>query len=216
MKKKIICVGIVVIVLIMVWLIFALTICLVRDLAPAPAKPVIYLYPEETTDVSVNVEFDGTFTCTYPEYGNGWNVTAYPDGKLINKSDGLEYSYLFWEGIANSDYHIDTGFVVPGKDTEKFLKEKLTYMGLTPKEYNEFIVYWLPQMKNNPYNLISFAGEDYTETAKLKIEPKPDSCLRVFMVYKPLEKPIEIKEQQLSSFKRKGFSVVEWGGSKID
>ena len=116
----------------------------------------------------------------------------------------------------NCGYSIDTGFVVSGKETEKFLKEKLAYMGLTPKEYNEFIVYWLPQMKNNPYNLISFIGEDYTETAKLKIEPKPDSCLRVFMVYKPLEKPIEIKEQQLSSFKRKGFSVVEWGGSKID
>lgn len=216
MKKKIICVGIVIVVLIMACLIFALISRPEYDQGLAPAKPVIYLYPEENTDISVNIEFDGTFTCAYPEYGNGWNVTAYPDGKIVNKADGLEYSYLFWEGISNADYHIDTGFVISGNETENFLKEKLSYMGLTPKEYNEFIVYWLPQMIDNPYNLISFMGEDYTKTAKLKIEPKPDSCLRVFMVYKPLETPIEIEEQQLSSFKREGFSVIEWGGSKID
>lgn len=216
MKKKIICIGIVIVVLIIIWLVFALIKRTEYDPGLAPAKPVIYLYPEEQTDISVNVEFDGTFTCTYPEYGNGWNVTAYPDGKLVNKTDGMEYSYLFWEGISNTDYHIDTGFVVSGNETESFLKEKLSYMGLTPKEYNEFIVYWLPQMIDNPYNLISFAGEDYTKTAKLRIEPKPDSCLRVFMIYKPLEKPIEIKKQQLSRFKREGFSVIEWGGSKID
>ena len=216
MKKKVICVGIVIVVLIMVWLIVALVSRPEYDPGLAPAKPVIYLYPKEKTEVSVNVEFDGVFTCTYPEYVNGWDVTAYPDGKLINKTDGLEYSYLFWEGVSDTKYHIDTGFVVSGKETESFLKEKLSYMGLTPKEYNEFIVYWLPQMMNNPYNLISFLGEDYTKTAKLKIEPEPDSCLRVFMVYKPLEKPIEIKEQQLNSFEREGFSVIEWGGSRID
>lgn len=216
MKKKIICIGIVIVVLLMVWLIFALVSRPEYDPRLAPAKPVIYLYPEEKTDVSVNVEFDGTFTCTYPEYDNGWNVTAFPNGKLINKADGLEYSYLFWEGIANSKYHIDTGFVIPGKETESFLKEKLSYMGLTPKEYNEFIVYWLPQMINNPYNLISFVGEEYEETAKLVVKPEPDSCLRVFMVYKPLEKAIEIEEQKLNSFNREGFSVIEWGGCKID
>lgn len=216
MKKKIICIGIVIVVLLMVWLIFALVSEPEYDPRLQPAKPVIYLYPEEKTDVSVNVEFDGTFTCTYPEYDNGWNVTAFPDGKLINKADGLEYSYLFWEGISNTDYHIDSGFVVSWKETESFLKEKLSYMGLTPKEYNEFIVYWLPQMINNPYNLISFVEEEYTETAKLNVEPKPDSCLRVFMVYKPLEKAIEIEEQKLNSFTRKGFSVIEWGGCKID
>ncbi|MBU3143847.1 hypothetical protein [Clostridium sp. CF012] len=46
------------------------------------------------------------------------------------------------------------GFVVKGSETEKFLQEKLEYLGLTPKEYNEFIVYWLPVMKENKYNLL--------------------------------------------------------------
>ncbi len=33
------------------------------------------------------------------------------------------------------------GFVVKGKDTTKFLEEKLSYFGLNDKECNEFIIY---------------------------------------------------------------------------
>ena len=88
-------------------------------------------------------------------------------------------------------------------------------MGLNAKEYNEFIVYWYPRMKDNPYNLIYFAGEDYTEAAPLTITPTPDSVLRIFMVFKPLNKKIDIDPQQIQPFERKGFSVVEWGGTEI-
>ena len=62
---------------------------------------------------------------------------------------------------------------------------------------------------DNPYNLISFAGEEYTKTAPLTITPQPDSILRVFMVYKALQEPIEIPAQTFEPFERKGFSVVE-------
>jgi len=88
-------------------------------------------------------------------------------------------------------------------------------MGLSPKEYNEFIVYWYPRMQNNPYNLIHFADTQYTETAPLTINPIPDAMLRVFMVYKPLQEEISIKEQPLKPFERKGFTVIEWGGTEI-
>ncbi len=178
-------------------------------------KPVIYLYPTEKTDVSVNLKLYGKLTCTYPEINKGWNVIAYPNGKVINKFDGKEYSYLYWEGESNTNYDMSKGFVVKGEDTAKFLQEKLSYMGLTPREYNEFIVYWLPQMQNNKYNLITFQGKAYKDSAKLEISPKPDSILRVFMAYKPLKKPIDIKEQKLEIFERKGFTVVEWGGCEI-
>lgn len=178
-------------------------------------KPVIYFYPTEKTDVSVNLKLDGKITCTYPEINKGWNVTAYPDGKVINKADVKEYSYLYWEGESNTKYDMSKGFVVKGEDTVKFLQEKLSYMGLSPREYNEFIVYWLPQMQNNKYNLITFQGKAYTDSAKLEISPKPDSMLRVFMAYKPLNKLIDIEEQKLETFERKGFTVVEWGGCEI-
>lgn len=180
------------------------------------AKPVIYLYPTEKTDVKVSLDFDGELTCTYPAYNDKWNVTASPNGTILNKSDGKEYSYLFWEGTSDTKYDLSKGFVVKGSDTVDFLQEKLAYLGLTPKEYNEFIVYWLPMLQDNKYNLITFQGETYTNSAKLEITPKPDSMLRVFMAYKPLEESIEIEEQELSPFERKGFSVIEWGGTSIN
>jgi len=178
-------------------------------------KPVIYLYPTVKTEVKVSLSFGGKLICTYPQYNGIWDVTASPDGALINKADGKQYSYLFWEGTSNTAYDLSKGFVVKGSDTSEFLQEKLSYLGLTPKEYNEFIVYWLPKMQNNNYNLITFQGKAYTDTAKLDITPEPDSIQRIFMVYKTLEKPISIEEQSLTPFERKGFSVIEWGGTEI-
>ena len=191
---------------------------LIYDNGGAMCKPVIYLYPVEPTDITVYVDFPngGNFTCAYPDYNGGWNVTAYPDGTLINKTDGLEYSYLYWEGEGNVQWDFSGGFVVKGGDTAKFLREKLAYLGLTPREYNEFIVYWLPLMQNNNYNLIAFQTGAYEESAKLYISPQPDSVLRVFMAYTPLDNAIKIPEQTLERFERTGFSVIEWGGACVD
>lgn len=184
---------------------------------PVSGKPVIYLYPEKTLDVSVKLNFNGNFISTYPDYGlNGWRVKAFPDGKLINYSDNKEYSYLFWDGYNNWKFsEIQKGFVVPGKDTAEFLQNKLAEIGLKPHELNEFIVYWLPLMENNNYNLIHFAQEEYTKNAELDIVPKPDSMLRVFMLFKPLETKLNIEPQQFEPFNRDGFTVVEWGGTKL-
>ena len=179
-------------------------------------KPVLYLYPEKETDVTVKVELnDMHFTCTYPDYNDGWSVLAKPDGTLINNADGREYSYLYWELGGKHNYDFSTGFVVKGEDTADFLQQKLSEMGLTPREYNEFIVYWLPKMQNNKYNLISFQFEKYTDNVKLNIEPKPESMLRVFMAYKAIDEDIKIEPQSFDNFERKGFTVVEWGGVEV-
>ena len=177
-------------------------------------KPVIYLYPEQETEVEVQLDYDGTLVCTYPEYDNGWNVVAQPDGTLCDES-GKTYSYLFWEGDADATYDFTKGFVVKGSETAEFLEGKLEQIGLNAKEANEFIVYWLPRMQENKYNLITFQTEAYTDVAKLHITPEPDSVLRVFMAYKELEKPIEIEEPVIAPFERKGFTVVEWGGAEV-
>ena len=177
-------------------------------------KPVIYLYPEQETEVVVQLDYDGTLVCTYPEYNNGWKVVAQPDGTLCDES-GKTYSYLFWEGDADATYDFTKGFVVKGSETAEFLEGKLEQIGLNAKEANEFIVYWLPRMQENKYNLITFQTEAYTDVAKLHITPEPDSVLRVFMAYKELEKPIEIEEPTIAPFERKGFTVVEWGGAEV-
>ena len=189
-----------------------LTACVQQE--ECAAKPVIYLYPEQETTVSVSLDYAGTLTATYPAYENGWTVTAEPDGTLYDENEN-EYSYLFWEGENNTDYDFSKGFCVAGADTADFLREKLAEIGLTPREYNEFIVYWLPKMQDNPYNLISFQSEAYTDAAKLDIDPTPDSVLRVFMAWKPLGRPQTIEPQTFTPFARDGFTVVEWGGCEV-
>ncbi|MBQ8920941.1 MAG: hypothetical protein IJ060_02110 [Oscillospiraceae bacterium] len=70
-------------------------------------------------------------------------------------------------------------------------------------------------MEHNNYNLISFQSDAYTDAAELDITPKPDSMLRVFMAYIPLEEEREIAPQTLVPFDRTGYSAVEWGGTEL-
>lgn len=177
-------------------------------------KPAIYLYPEQATQITVELDFAGTLTCTYPEYRNGWTVRAEPDGTLTDEN-GREYGYLFWEGVSNTEWDMSQGFVVAGADTCEFLEKTLKQLGLNDREAGDFITYWLPRMQDNPYNLISFQQEAYTDAARLTITPEPDSVLRVFMVFRPLEEPISVEEPELPGCQREGFTVVEWGGTEL-
>jgi hypothetical protein len=183
------------------------------------AKPVIYLYPTKEEEVSVRLDLEGTLVTTYPKYveaEHGWRVRARPDGEMVSLEDGQRYSYIYWTGTSSAfQPNFDEGFVVRGEDTRTFLRETLSKMGLSPREYNDMIVYWLPYMESHPYNLISFAHESYTNLAKLHVEPRPDSMLRVFMVWKKLDAPMEVRPQKIEPFHRKGFAVVEWGGAEI-
>ena len=178
-------------------------------------KPVIYIYPTEETDVSVKLGLDGELTCTYPEYNGEWCVTASPNGTLTDR-EGQTYNYLYWEGKSNTEYDFSKGFCIKGEDTAPFLEKTLAALGLNRKEANEFIVYWLPLMQNNKYNVISFQEEAYKEAAKLEVTPVPDTVIRVFMAWKESDKYVEIEEQLLTLPTRKGFTVVEWGGCEIE
>jgi hypothetical protein len=179
-------------------------------------KPVIYLYPETDTECSVKVSLAGKLTCTYPEHGeNGWqNFVARPDGTLIFP-DGKQYYALYWEGVTAAEWDFSKGFCVRGEDTAAFLEWALAEQGLSAREANEFIIYWLPIMQENPYNVISFQTKAYTDASALEIYPAPDSLLRVFMAFYASDTEVEIAPQTFKGFERKGFTVIEWGGSVL-
>lgn len=42
-----------------------------------------------------------------------------------------------------------------------------------------------------------------------------DSMLRVFMAFQEADANTKVPEQQLETFQRKGFAVVEWGGTEV-
>ena len=178
-------------------------------------KPVIYLYPEEVTDVTVRLDYSGKLTCTYPAYQGIWQVTAAPDGTLTD-AKGQTYNYLYWEGKTQTQWDMTKGFCVKGEDTAAFLEQALEKLGLNRKEANEFIVYWLPQMECNPYNIIAFQNDAYTKTAQLQIDPAPDTLIRVFMTWQGTENYVNLEAQELTAPQRTGFTVVEWGASEVN
>ena len=180
-------------------------------------KPIIYLYPEETTQLTVTLGKPENITCSYPKYDNdGWQVIANPNGDLEDVKTGRKLYALYWEGINNNNANLKEGFVVKSEDTISFLEEKLAVLGLNERESEEFIVYWLPKLQENKYNLIRFATkEEIDEDMPLQFSKQPDTVIRVLMQYKGLNNYKEIPEQKLETPERKGFVAVEWGGTEI-
>lgn len=178
------------------------------------AKPVIYLYPKEQTTVSVRVAPKNGISISDPPYGDGWTVTAHPNGSILH-SNGKRYKYLFWESSNYTPPEITEGFVVSRNKIAGFFREKLRILGLNKREIEDFIQFWKPILNKKPYYLISFYDQKVIdEMAPLSISPKPDTIIRVFFDSRPLDEPIQIQEQRLVPAQRSGFSVIEWGGMK--
>jgi len=179
-------------------------------------KPIIYLYPEEEINVTVKLGKPENITCSYPNYENGWEVIARPNGTLTDIETGRNLYALYWEGIDTNKSEITEGFIVKGSETIKFLEEKLEILGLNEIEAEEFIVYWLPKLQENKYNYIRFATiEEINKNMPLEFSVEPDTLIRVLMQFKGVEEYIEIPEQKLETPERKGFVVVEWGGTEL-
>lgn len=176
-------------------------------------KPVIYLYPKQTTDVSVKVTPEGGLTYSEPTYNNGWKVRSDKESNITDLKSGKTYPYLFWEGKGAIYEQPKKGFVVAQTEVHNFLVEKLSKLGLIEKETNDFLEFWEPRMQGSPYYFVTFLGNrEMDQIAPLSIEPKPDTTIRLLMDFSPLEKPIEIDGYNIKTPQRDGFTVVEWGG----
>ena len=185
-------------------------------------KPVLYLYSSEEREVRVRLGYPENLTASYPAYPaeTGWQVQVHPDGSMTDLATGRDLYSLYWEGKTPDLKLPEEGFVVAGPDTASFLEEKLAILGLNEREAEEFIIYWLPVLQRNAYNLIRFATPQAIEEAMpLALDPAPDAVIRVWMAYEPLEQPIpDLPEQTLLPVDREalqreaGLLVVEWGG----
>ena len=176
-------------------------------------KPVIYLYPQEKTTVSVKLQPQGGFSYTEPKYNNGWLVEADTQSNLKNLSDGKIYPYLFWEGSGGIYRQPEKGFVVKQSQVHSFLVEKLAKLGLVDKEIKDFMEFWEPRMTGSPYYFVTFLGtKAMDQLAPMQVSPQPDTVIRVLMDYSPLESPIKVEGYEIKTPVRNGFTVVEWGG----
>lgn len=211
----------------LVWLIIGIVIAIIlfigyktiqkEVIAEWSDKPIIYLYPEKDTEVSINLRYKDKITVSYPEYVSGWHVLAKPNGDLIDLDTNKNLYSLYYETKNVHDFKVEKdGFVVKNEDTIKFLEEKLAILGLSDREMEEFIIYWLPRLQKNKYNYIRFAtADEINENMPLTIDPKPDTLIRVLMIFKGLKNPIDVEKQHLKTVNRHGFVAVEWGGTEI-
>lgn len=187
-----------------------------RGVVQEVEKPVIYLYPEKSTAVSVQLDIHGEDPFYYPSYNDGWKLTAHPNGDLSIGDN--QYNYLFWEAKvrnALSQQQLSTGFFVEGKNVVSFLEEKLTEVGLTSKEQADFITYWGPRLAKNDLNFVHFEfNESCDRYADIDISPKPDHVNRIYMIWGAVSEKHAIKTQDMKSFERNGFDVLEWGGQE--
>lgn len=177
------------------------------------AKPVIYLYPLTTRQVSVKVSPEGGLTRSDPAYGAGWNVTATPKGSLVTR-DGHAYPYLFWEsGLKEKPAPLTEGFVVARAEVKAFLESSLKKLGLNERETADFMEFWLPRMTIKPWAAVRFIPrQEIDRAAPLEIKPAPDSVIRVLIDFRALDAPVKLAPQVLVPAKRSGFTAVEWGG----
>ena len=189
-------------------------------------KPVLYLYPTRTMDLSVSLDYEGTLTYTYPTpqtQADGsitWHVTAAPDGDLTDAA-GRHYPSLFWEGEGAATLVQNEGFVVEADAATGFLEDKLSLLGLSDREAAEFITFWGPRIAERGRALVTFASEEFARQAVYRLtDPSsgagivPDTFIRVYIVVGDVPQTAVPEQKLVPGPPRTGFTAVEWGGTE--
>ncbi len=182
-------------------------------------KPAVYLYPEQTTSVSVEIRPKGYLTYTDPPYPpSGWHVMAHPSGRI--STQGKEYEYLYYESkIKDVEIQKPTkGYVVRFDELVKLYTTILPQLGLSDKETQDFKDYWLKVLPYSPYYFVGIMEPLAIEKIEpLTITPKPTTIIRVRLYFEAQDTIKVVEPPVLVAQKRNGFTVSEWGGIvKVD
>ena len=174
-------------------------------------KPAIYLYPETTIQVKVDLFLKGEITVSEPLYGNGWDVIAYPNG-AIESTEG-KHDYLFYEAKLDKIDLPQKGWCIDFDSIESWMTKTLDKLGLNEKESGEFKEYWLDTLPFMPFYEIRLLSQEYIDDYMgLEISPAPDTIIRVHLYFEGISNYTSIENPIISKPVRNGFTVVEWGG----
>ncbi|MDD5765924.1 MAG: carboxypeptidase-like regulatory domain-containing protein [Candidatus Marinimicrobia bacterium] len=193
-----------------------LTGILLDDINLSPAglvawKPVIYIYPEEKTTFSVQLNFsNGTKLLeSVPAYCDGWNVTVDTDGR-INE----QYPYLFYDAYLPSTPDLDRGYCIATNSLATDLTTILSAYGLTAAEINDLVEYWQAYLTEYPYYLVyPITDQSIDKYVSLAVKPEPKSQFRIWLFFKGTPQATSIPQPTITRFVRKRTTVVEWGGA---
>lgn len=184
---------------------------------PNLCEPVLYVYGRQepftvTLDEQVHVTVSDP-----PIDGHGWTLLPTGDGGVTVPGSDRAWPFLFWEGQNGLFARPDGGTVVARSEVRDHLRRVLPLQGLRGREVDDFVRAWAPDLEESPYVLVSFhPRDDIDRLVPMRIEPEPDTLIRVMMEYEPRASGGgDVRPQPLPAVPpRRGFVVVEWGGVK--
>jgi PKD repeat protein len=172
-------------------------------------KPNIYLYPEKTLELCVNLNFPkgGHVVSSIPEYNNGWCISVEPSGQIDN-----EYGYLFYESAQPNIWQNSEGWIISQTELSNFFNKNMQVYGFNSNEINDFIEYWIPLL-NTAKTYAVYPQMNYTidRVIELEFSVKPKNVNRLFYVIKGVNEEFMLNEPEIVSFNKNGFYVNEWG-----
>ena len=176
-------------------------------------KPNIYLYPEKEMQIQVTFGEPEHLITSIPAYGEGYQVTAEPDGTLYT-ADGSRYEYLFYESfVEKTEFQQEEGFLIKAEERKARLEEILECYGYSPKEIQDFTEYWQEALKPElDYVMYPMETEKVNEVMPIDFSEEPDSLYRIWFGFVP-DRGEAVKEPEVTPILREGFTVVEWGGA---
>ena len=174
-------------------------------------KPNIYIYPIQTLNLTIKLVFPqgGSILESIPFYNGIWNIEVDPSGLIDN-----QYTYLYYECKIADRFNYESGWVVDGNQLEDFFKSNLSKTGFIETEIQDFIDYWIPKLEStNNYLIYPQYNDDIDPLIDVQCSKEPDCVLRLFYVIETKNPGHEaiLSEPIIPEFKRKGFTIVEWG-----
>lgn len=178
-------------------------------------KPNIYLYPETKTQITVTFDRPELLTVSDPLYGDGWTVTAHPDGTL--EDAGGKYGFLFYESLADpSIFRLDEGFVVKAEQREQTYRRVLEAYGFNEQEILDFIEYWTDYLEPGvDYVMYPLLTEGVDAEMPVRFSVQPDNIFRLWFGFVRYEGGA-VPEPEIVPMDRSGFEAVEWGGAVLN
>lgn len=173
-------------------------------------KPNIYIYPEETTPVTVTFRYPGGLTKTIPDYSGNWSVIADPDGKL---HDGeKDWDFLFYECITDvSDLSFEEGYMIAADNRYEQLAQLIASYGFNEQETKDFADFWDEKLeKGVGYAVYPMLTEVVDELMPVEVLPAPANLSRLWFAFQKEGTPE--REASPVVFDRDGYAVLEWGG----
>jgi hypothetical protein len=173
-------------------------------------KPNIYIYPQKTINLCLNISFPfgGEIIKSIPDYNKGWCVKVDSTGKIDNK-----YNFLFYESSQPDKFQYKQGWCIAQSDLKSFFIKNLKLYNFSDIEIRDFLEYWIPKLIHNKYyKIYPQTNTNIDNLVKLNFSIQPDNINRLFYGFVGVDKYSKIEEPVLVKYYRQGFYIMEWGG----